>query len=92
MRRAAQREDLQSVLVGPKQGNDIVCKLPGPEFSKQAGDMRVYFASSLNAQEEGGWVFAEAERAYAAVRFLGEAEATPGTMVTGLAASIPGSR
>jgi len=54
------------------KGTMIVCKLPGPEFSKQAGDMRVFFASSLERQEEAGWIFAEAERAYAAVRILGE--------------------
>lgn len=56
------------------KGTMIVCKLPGPEFSKQAGDMRVFFASSLKRHEEGGWIFAEAERAYAAVRILGEGQ------------------
>ena len=54
------------------KGTMIVCKLAGPEFSKQAGDMRVFFASSLERQEKGGWIFAEAESAYAAVRILGE--------------------
>jgi hypothetical protein len=54
------------------KGTMIVARLPGPKFSKQAGDMRVFFASGLNRREEDGWIFAEAERAYAAVRILGE--------------------
>ena len=53
------------------KGTMIVTKLPGPEYSKQAGDMRVFFASSLKRHEDHGWIFAEAERAYAAVRFTG---------------------
>ncbi|HUT93738.1 MAG TPA: hypothetical protein VMY37_30015 [Thermoguttaceae bacterium] len=56
------------------RGTMIVCKLPGPAFSKQAGDMRVFFASSLKRQERDGWIFAEAERALAAVRILGDGQ------------------
>lgn len=54
------------------KGTMIVAKLPGRQFSKQSGDMRVYFAPGVKKEEKGGWIFAEAERAYAAVRFLGE--------------------
>ena len=57
------------------RGTMIVCKLPGPQFSKQAGDLRVFFASSLKRHERDGWIFAEADRARAGVRFLGDGPA-----------------
>ena len=50
------------------KGTLIVQKLLGKTYSKQAGDMRVWFASSLKRSEAGGWVFAEAKTAWAAVR------------------------
>jgi hypothetical protein len=50
------------------KGTAIVQKLPDKTYSKQAGDMRVWFASSLKRSEAGGWVFAEAKGAFAAVR------------------------
>jgi hypothetical protein len=36
--------------------------------SKDAGDMRIWFASCLNRIEEDGWVFVRTENAFAAVR------------------------
>lgn len=50
------------------KGTAIVQKLPDDTYSKQTGDMRVWFASSLKRSEAEGWVFAEAKGAFAAVR------------------------
>ena len=53
-----------------RKGALIAQKLPGPNYSQKAGDMRVWFSEPgiFNRVEENGWVFAEAEGAYAAVR------------------------
>jgi len=50
------------------KGTLIVQKLPDRICSKQAGDMRVWFAKGLKRSEAGGWVFVEANGALAAVR------------------------
>ena len=50
------------------KGTLITQKLPDKTYSKQAGDMRVWFAASLQRSELQGWVFAEARDAFAAVR------------------------
>lgn len=50
-----------------RKGTSIVNHLSIPDFSWQAGDMRVWFSSDLDKSREGNWFFAEAEGAYAAV-------------------------
>ncbi len=49
------------------KGTLIAQKLRTAAFSK---DMRVWFSSDLKRKERGGWVFAEAAGAYAAVRVV----------------------
>ena len=53
-----------------QKGTLIAQKLPGKKYSREAGDMRVWFAENglSNRVEEDGWVFVEAAGAYAAVR------------------------
>ncbi len=51
------------------KGVMILQMLPEP-FSKSAKGQLVFFSKSLNLVEEGGWVFAEADSAYCAVKVV----------------------
>jgi hypothetical protein len=50
------------------KGALIAQKLPDKPYSKQAGEMRVWFAACLKRSEAKDWVFAEAQGAFAAAR------------------------
>jgi len=52
-----------------KKGTLITQKLANPDYSGQTGDSRVWFSNQGLSEpiEQGGWVFVEAEGAYAAV-------------------------
>lgn len=59
---------------GVQSGSTMILSRLEPPLSHQAGDLRVFFSDALERSQDGLWVFARAESAYAAVRLPDTAE------------------